>query len=703
MPLEIFYSYAHEDEKLRDQLDKHLRLLQRLNLIVGWHDRRIDAGDEWRNRIDEHINSAHIILLLISPDFIVSEYCYAQEMNIALARHGMREAIVIPIILRPVNWTGAPFGELQALPRDATPITTWTDQDEAFAAIAGEIRELVLSFQARVPGLARDSDVPVNQSASQKRMLDAAIPGHIVKGEPTELMVLIRLPDSPGLQGILKTDEDSEIRPEDVESKAFGITFPRGFDGFLQPLKVAVELTSPDFLPPCQSKNLFVPPDTDSNPYEFILTPTRVGSLKVLVELHWEDAIRGQRRLITECAAVAEPQTAHSPKNVVQMPIVVETFAATSRGDILAAEEPTAPPGLLEDTSAHAAHRFRGTIKIFIAGITVVSLAFGSYRLFVYNPAKDRETARSFASQVSPRAPVPIVFFDYVLNAKTKQPVPDGFVAMNFESSAGLLEDYTDTDGSFHFLLRGVKLDTNARISVRVKNFQPFEKDIVQANSTAINVHTQGGTMNAVLYGATGMIGSRILNELISRGHQVTAVVRDPSQVPAHPGVSAVKGDIFDPLDVTAKVCGTDAVISAYGPGQGPVENLLLATRSLIAGLTQADVKRLIFIGGAGSLHVAPGVDLIDSGHLPEEYKAIAIAHRDALNMLRESDLAWTYFSPAAFIQPGERTGNFRLGADSLVADAQGNSRISAEDYAVALVDELEHPKRIRQQMTAAY
>jgi uncharacterized protein len=209
--------------------------------------------------------------------------------------------------------------------------------------------------------------------------------------------------------------------------------------------------------------------------------------------------------------------------------------------------------------------------------------------------------------------------------------------------------------------------------------------------------------MNVVLFSATGMIGSRVLNELVSRGHHVTAVVRDPSKVPANPNVAAVKGDILDPDDVATKTKGADAVISAYGPGSGDVKDLLTATRSLIAGLHKADARRLMFVGGAGSLLVGPGVDLIDSGHLPEEYKAIAIAHRDALNLLRESDLAWTYFSPAAFIQPGERTGKFRLGVDALLADEQGNSRISAEDYAVALVDELESPRHIRQRFTIAY
>lgn len=213
--------------------------------------------------------------------------------------------------------------------------------------------------------------------------------------------------------------------------------------------------------------------------------------------------------------------------------------------------------------------------------------------------------------------------------------------------------------------------------------------------------------MKLVLYGASGMIGSRVLKELVRRGHPVTAVVRDPGRVPQEPGVTAVQGDLLDSRDVAAKVRGADAVISAYNPGQGTEQRLLDATRTLIAAAGQAGVPRVIMVGGAGSLEVAPGVTVIDSGHLPKEWLAIAIAHRDALEWIRSSkeaaDLDWTSFSPAAFIQPGERTGKFRLGGDHLVSDAQGQSRISAEDYAVALVDELEHPQHIRQRFTIGY
>lgn len=208
--------------------------------------------------------------------------------------------------------------------------------------------------------------------------------------------------------------------------------------------------------------------------------------------------------------------------------------------------------------------------------------------------------------------------------------------------------------------------------------------------------------MNVVLYGATGMIGSCIQQELVSRGHTVTAIVRDPSRVESNPAVTAIKGDQTDAADVAVKAKGADAIISAYSPGQ-QTEQLLDATRALIAGAGLAGVSRVIVVGGAGSLYVAPGVTVIDSGHLPEAWKPIAVAHRDALEILRKADLDWTYLSPAAFIQSGERTGKFRLGKDDLVVDAEGESRISAEDYAVALVDELEQPKHLRQRFTLAY
>lgn len=199
------------------------------------------------------------------------------------------------------------------------------------------------------------------------------------------------------------------------------------------------------------------------------------------------------------------------------------------------------------------------------------------------------------------------------------------------------------------------------------------------------------------------MIGSRILAELIRRNHTVTAVVRHPEKIKAEPGVHLLQGDITDPAVVASAAKGADAAISAYSPPPTDPGMLSDVTRSLLAGLAEAGIRRLIVVGGAGSLEVAPGIQLVDAPSFPEAWKAIALAHRDVLPVLRQADLDWTYFSPAALIEPGKRTGKFRLGGTRLVANDQGESKISAEDYAVALVDELENPRHVRQQFTAAY
>jgi len=138
--IEVFFSYSHKDEELRDQLSNHLSTLKRKQFITAWHDRRIGAGTEWASEIDERLDAADIILLLISSDFLASDYCYDVEVKRAMERHDAGEARVIPVILRPVDWKGAPFGKLQALPRDARPVTEWPNRDQAFLDIAQGIR-----------------------------------------------------------------------------------------------------------------------------------------------------------------------------------------------------------------------------------------------------------------------------------------------------------------------------------------------------------------------------------------------------------------------------------------------------------------------------------------------------------------------------------------------------------------------------------
>ncbi len=209
--------------------------------------------------------------------------------------------------------------------------------------------------------------------------------------------------------------------------------------------------------------------------------------------------------------------------------------------------------------------------------------------------------------------------------------------------------------------------------------------------------------MKITLYGATGQSGSRILTELLSRGHQVTAVVRDPSALSAREGLTVIRGDVNDSDGIAAASKGADALVSAYGPGPEQPELLIPVTKKLLAAAKASGVPRFIFVGGAGSLEVAPGVTLIASGHLPKEWLGIAQAHADALTLAKESDVNWTCVSPAAFFRPGERTGKFRIATDTLISDDQHQSRISFEDLAVALADELEKPQFERARFTAGY
>lgn len=209
--------------------------------------------------------------------------------------------------------------------------------------------------------------------------------------------------------------------------------------------------------------------------------------------------------------------------------------------------------------------------------------------------------------------------------------------------------------------------------------------------------------MKVVLFGASGMVGSRVLTELVSRGHTVTAVARHPEKIPATTAVTTAAADVNNAVSVAVAAEGADAAVSAIAPSHETPEAIVAAYQSLLKGLNEAGVKRLIVVGGAGSLEIAPGVQLVDTPEFPAAWLGIARAHRDVLPVLKASELDWSYFSPAALVQPGERTGKFRLGTTRLVATDNGESKISAEDYAVALVDELEAPKHLRQQFTAAY
>lgn len=211
------------------------------------------------------------------------------------------------------------------------------------------------------------------------------------------------------------------------------------------------------------------------------------------------------------------------------------------------------------------------------------------------------------------------------------------------------------------------------------------------------------------LIGASGFIGSELTTELLNRGYEVTAIVRSADKIKNdNKNLKVVSADIFDTDKLAEVLKNNDAVISAYNPGwtnPNIYDDTLKGYHSIIEAVKKADIKRLQAVGGAGSLLVAPGKTVVDAGVIPNEIlpgvKALALVLKD--QFLPEKDLDWVFFSPAGTIEPGERTGKYRLGLDTIIADDQGNSKISVQDYAKAMIDELENPKHHQQRFTIGY
>jgi putative NADH-flavin reductase len=216
--------------------------------------------------------------------------------------------------------------------------------------------------------------------------------------------------------------------------------------------------------------------------------------------------------------------------------------------------------------------------------------------------------------------------------------------------------------------------------------------------------------MKLVVFGATGNVGQRVAAEALRRGHEVTGVVRDPDAVQSpDPRVRLVKGDATNAESVAQVARGADAVVSAISPRPNarglPAPSLQENARALTKGLRAADVRRVLYVGGASSLEVAPGKALADMPDFPEAYRDEAREGREALDVFRNEakGLDWSYLSPAAEIAPGKRTGKYRTTDDQLLVDDKGRSFISFEDYAVAVIDELEKPQHVAKRFGVAY
>lgn len=211
--------------------------------------------------------------------------------------------------------------------------------------------------------------------------------------------------------------------------------------------------------------------------------------------------------------------------------------------------------------------------------------------------------------------------------------------------------------------------------------------------------------MKIAIIGANGNVGKVILEEALKRNYEVTAIVHNQAKYMNNQGgLKIIEADAFDETSLVNAIKGNDLVISAFGPKLGAEDSLLSVTKNLINATKKALVPRLIAIGGAGSLYVAPGLKLGDSENFPADWKPISSAHTSALELYKnENELDWTVLSPAALFESGSRTGKYKLGKDDLIVDDKGASKISFQDYAQALLDEASNPKFSRQRFTIGY
>ncbi|GLQ92069.1 NAD(P)-dependent oxidoreductase [Dyella acidisoli] len=213
--------------------------------------------------------------------------------------------------------------------------------------------------------------------------------------------------------------------------------------------------------------------------------------------------------------------------------------------------------------------------------------------------------------------------------------------------------------------------------------------------------------MKVILFGATGHIGRGILEEALARGHDVTAIVRDTGRLTQqHERLQVVVGTVEQTASWSAYAKHADAVIASLSARRdGNMEDVPNTAQTLLQTLNGTHAKRLLWVGGAGSLEVAPGVKVIDNPHFPAAWKPEALAQARALDVFRTSktDVDWTYVSPAALIEDGERSGKYRVGGEQLLVDDKGVSRITVPDYAAAVLDRVEKNDALRQRITVAY
>jgi hypothetical protein len=291
----LFYCYSHEDQDLRDLLEKHLAALKRSGQVTSWHDRKIEPGMAWSAEIAENLSKANIVLLLISSSFLASDYCHEIEMKRALERHRLGETKVVPVILRPVDWGGTEFASLQALPRDGKPVTTWANIDEALRDVAEGIRRLVLSI--------RPIRIAVSESATSKvrftrcqYSLEGAAPETMPTNVARDVVSMISAGSTLNLKETLLNDGVYTASPTNILSQPFELEFASD----MHSVPVMLRLTAPDFEPIEQHMELVLHRERSTPLVVFFLKASTSGTgLLIKLELLMEERLITSRVLRT--------------------------------------------------------------------------------------------------------------------------------------------------------------------------------------------------------------------------------------------------------------------------------------------------------------------------------------------------------------------------------------------------------------------
>ncbi len=306
-PRRLLLCATPEDADLRVRLDAHLALLERNGLVTTWHDGLVAPGQDRAAQILAELLRADLILLLISASFLESDEHYELLMKRALARHERREALVIPILVRPVDWEGAPFAALSCLPANHLPVTMWRDVDDALRNV---VQGVHWALDARANGhpFTAEPEPPREPAPTQERALDAAIPAAVTVGELTEVLTMVTTTASGGLRALIQLSPQAfSASPGDVKRTLFELDFPVDAQGRPRPATVTVALESKDFDPPMISKKLLVPPRADSTVCTLLVKPKHTGSLSLQLELRREDVTIWSQRLLTTGAPPGSP------------------------------------------------------------------------------------------------------------------------------------------------------------------------------------------------------------------------------------------------------------------------------------------------------------------------------------------------------------------------------------------------------------